>query len=110
MEVSLTRIGAAPALLQCLACALCDPVHLCLTSPISQSQRFDPDGRFIRQWLPELASLSDKAIHDPHAGSKGQASLFGGGVDYPKPIVDLRASRQRALDAFKNLPSASNAS
>lgn len=79
-------------------------------NPISQSQRFDPDGRFIRQWLPELASLSDKAIHDPHAGSKGQASLFGGGVDYPKPIVDLRASRQRALDAFKNLPSASNAS
>jgi deoxyribodipyrimidine photo-lyase len=79
-------------------------------NPISQSQRFDPDGRFIRQWLPELASLSDKAIHDPHAGSKGQTSLFGGGVDYPKPIVDLRASRQRALDAFKNLPSASEAS
>mgnify|MGYP002039896503 FL=1 len=76
-------------------------------NPVSQSQRFDPDGRFIRQWLPELTSLSDKAIHDPHAGSKGQASLFGGGVDYPKPIVDLRASRQRALDAFKNLPSAS---
>ncbi len=79
-------------------------------NPISQSQRFDPDGRFIRQWLPELASLSDKAIHDPHAGSKGQANLFGGGVDYPKPIVDLRASRHRALDAFKNLPSASEAS
>ena len=79
-------------------------------NPVSQSQRFDPDGRFIRQWLPELASLSDKAIHDPHAGSKGQASLFGASVDYPKPIVDLRASRQRALDAFKNLPSASEAS
>lgn len=76
-------------------------------NPISQSQRFDPQGRFIRQWLPELAALGDKAIHDPHGGSKGQGSLFGAGVNYPAPIVDLRASRQRALEAFKNLPSAS---
>lgn len=76
-------------------------------NPVSQSQRFDPNGRFIRQWLPELAALSDKAIHDPHAGRKGQSSLFGASPDYPLPIVDLRASRQRALDAFKNLPSAS---
>lgn len=79
-------------------------------NPVSQSQRFDPDGRFIRQWLPELARLSDKAIHDPHAGRKGQDGLFAAGPDYPLPIVDLRASRQRALDAFKNLPSANEPS
>ena len=75
-------------------------------NPVSQSERFDPDGRFIRQWLPELAELSDKAIHDPHAGSKKQRGLFAQ-PDYPLPIVDLRASRERALEAFKNLPSAS---
>ncbi|WP_167359758.1 deoxyribodipyrimidine photo-lyase [Phytopseudomonas flavescens] len=77
-----------------------------LFNPVSQSQRFDPQGRFIRHWLPELSALGDKAIHDPHAGHKGRGSLFGSGSDYPLPVVDLKDSRQRALDAFKNLPSA----
>ncbi|MBD9485149.1 deoxyribodipyrimidine photo-lyase [Pseudomonas sp. PDM14] len=70
-----------------------------LFNPISQSQRFDPDGRFIRHWLPELASLSNRDIHNP-AGAGG---LFGP-AGYPTPIVDLAASRDRALQAFKGLP------
>jgi len=68
-------------------------------NPISQSKRFDPQGNFIRHWLPELAHLSDKDIHQP--------KLLGGlfdSTDYPKPIVDLAASRTRALSAFKHLP------
>lgn len=71
-----------------------------LFNPITQSQRFDPDGRFIRQWLPELAELDDRRIHDP--------SLAGGlfGVsDYPQRMVDLAASRERALSTFKELSS-----
>jgi deoxyribodipyrimidine photo-lyase len=72
-------------------------------NPLSQSQRFDPDGRFIRQWLPELASLSNKDIHNPSAGVKTAGDLFAA-LDYPQPLVDLSSSRSRALEAFKSLP------
>ncbi|MEN0105302.1 MAG: deoxyribodipyrimidine photo-lyase [Pseudomonas sp.] len=67
-------------------------------NPVSQSQRFDPQGRFIRHWLPQLSPLSDKDVHDP-AASK---DLFSR-VDYPAPIVNLSSSRARALAAFKDL-------
>ena len=70
-----------------------------LFNPVSQSQRFDPQGRFIRHWLPELAHLDDRQIHAPAA----DGGLFTP-VDYPPPMVDLAASRQRALSAFKDLP------
>jgi len=68
-------------------------------NPLSQSQKFDPDGRFIRQWLPELVGLNKTNIHNPAA----IGGLFGI-ADYPAPIVDLSKSRTRALAAFKSLP------
>ncbi|TLX56437.1 hypothetical protein DN824_15715 [Stutzerimonas nosocomialis] len=58
---------------------------------------FDPQGRFLRHWLPELAGLDDRAIHDPVA----RAGLFK--TPYLPPIVDLAQSRERVLSAFKNL-------
>lgn len=67
-------------------------------NPISQSQKFDPDGHFIRHWLPELASLNKRDIHDP-AALGGLLAPSG----YPRPIVDLSRSRERALSAFKDL-------
>jgi deoxyribodipyrimidine photo-lyase len=69
-------------------------------NPLSQSEKFDPEGLFIKQWLPELARLNKKEVHNP----ANLGGLFGV-VDYPSPIVDLSASRTRALTAFKNLPS-----
>ena len=69
-------------------------------NPLSQSAKFDPDGRFIRRWVPELAGLNKKDVHNPAA----MGGLFGI-ADYPRPIVDLARSRERALAAFKNLPS-----
>ncbi|WP_339462354.1 deoxyribodipyrimidine photo-lyase [Pseudomonas sp. EA_105y_Pfl2_R69] len=72
-------------------------------NPLSQSERFDPDGRFIRHWLPELEGLSKKHIHQPSAALPSGGGLFGG-ADYPRPMVDLSASRARALAAFKRLP------
>ena len=67
-------------------------------NPISQSQKFDPDGQFIRQWVPELATVNKRDIHDPSA----LGGLFAPS-GYPRPIVDLSRSRERALAAFKNL-------
>lgn len=69
-------------------------------NPLSQSERFDPEGRFIKHWLPALANLNKKEVHNPASAG----GLFGV-ADYPPPIVDLKKSRERALSAFKNLPS-----
>ena len=69
-------------------------------NPLSQSERFDPEGRFIKHWLPELAALNKKEVHNPASAG----GLFGV-ADYPAPIVDVKQSRERALSAFKSLPS-----
>jgi deoxyribodipyrimidine photo-lyase len=66
-------------------------------NPISQSQKFDPQGDYIRKWVPELAHLDTKQIHEPYA-KNSEIQL-----NYPKPIIDLKQSRLRALEAFKAL-------
>lgn len=74
-------------------------------NPLSQSARFDEQGLFIKHWLPQLDGLNKKQVHNP-------ASLGGlfGVAGYPAPIVDMGKSRERALNAFKNLPSRQRAS
>lgn len=67
-----------------------------LFNPTTQSRRFDPDGRFIADFVPELAHLPDKARHAP------PTDLLDG-IDYPPPIVNHKAARERALAAFKSL-------
>ena len=60
-------------------------------NPMLQGQRFDPDGAYVRRWIPELAHLPARLIHQP----------WTAGVSaYPPPIVDHAEVRQRALDAF----------
>ncbi|MEX5686102.1 MULTISPECIES: deoxyribodipyrimidine photo-lyase [Pseudomonas] len=73
-------------------------------NPLSQSVKFDAEGVFIKHWLPELAGLSKKEVHNP----VNLGGLFGVS-GYPSPIVNLSESRTRALVAFKNLPSRQNA-
>ena len=71
-------------------------------NPVTQSQRFDPEGRFIRRYVPELAHVPDRHIHFP-AGMKPlelQACGLRLGVDYPLPIVDHARARQRTLLRF----------
>lgn len=60
-------------------------------NPVLQSKKFDPDGEFIREWVPELASLGNKEIHWPHDSGGGR--LFG----YPDPIVDHYQQRPKAI-------------
>lgn len=66
-------------------------------NPTLQSERYDPDGAFIRQFVPELANLSASQIHAPYA----KKSPIG--LAYPRPIVDHGAARLHALQAFKSL-------
>lgn len=68
-------------------------------NPVSQGQRFDPDGTYVRRWVPELAGLSTSAIHDPWM----LPPLARASINYPEPLVDLAASRARAIDAFRSL-------
>lgn len=65
-------------------------------NPVRQSERFDPKGHFIRKYVPELASLSDKSIHMPTDMERLTLD-----EKYPAPIVDLAMGRDRAITAFK---------
>ncbi len=72
-------------------------------NPIAQSQKFDPDGSYLRRWVPELRGLDDNAIHTPW--DVGPLELAEAGVvlddTYPAPIVDHAEARERCLDAYK---------
>ncbi|MEM9208877.1 MAG: deoxyribodipyrimidine photo-lyase [Pseudomonadota bacterium] len=74
-------------------------------NPISQGRKFDPDGGYVRQYVPELAGLSNKYIHAPFEASPAELADAGVtlGRDYPAPMVDLKSSRERALAAFKSI-------
>ncbi len=69
-------------------------------NPVLQSQKFDKAGEYIRKFVPELADLPGKALHEPwsYVGAD-----FTPGKDYPMPIVDLKQSRQEALAALAEL-------
>jgi deoxyribodipyrimidine photo-lyase len=59
-------------------------------NPTTQSRKFDPAGHYIRTWVPELAHLDDRQIHEP----------AGALADYPPPILDHKDARERALAAY----------
>lgn len=74
-------------------------------NPISQGQKFDGDGAYVRRWVPEIAALPNKYLHAPWTAPANvlhDASVKLGGT-YPAPIVDHKTARLRALAAFKSL-------
>jgi deoxyribodipyrimidine photo-lyase len=68
-------------------------------NPILQSEKFDPSADYIRTWVPELRELPSTHIHDPWSFSQDDCRSRG----YPKPIVDYRSSRLRALEAYSSI-------
>lgn len=73
-------------------------------NPITQSMRFDPQGKFIRKYVPELANCSDKEIHAPWLITPARFEILklAIGKDYPAPIVDHATQRNLALELYKN--------
>lgn len=69
-------------------------------NPFSQSKRFDTDGIFIKKMCPELKDIPAKLLHDEKKLAK---ALADSNADYPDYIVDYKAGRERALDAFKSV-------
>tara|TARA_B100001057_G_C22855317_1_gene952454 strand:- start:61 stop:1452 length:1392 start_codon:yes stop_codon:yes gene_type:complete len=71
-------------------------------NPITQSQKFDPQGEYIKKYIPELSRLPETYIHEPWACPthilKQESIQIG--TDYPRPMVDLRETRERALETF----------
>ena len=76
-------------------------------NPVTQGKRFDPDGLYVRHYVPEVAELPDKYLHAPWEAPVSILDTAGVvlGETYPEPVVDLKASRERALAAFKSLGS-----
>ena len=77
-------------------------------NPVTQGQKFDPDGDYVRTYVPEIAALPNKYLHSPWDAPADvlESAAVRLGEDYPAPIVDLKATRARALDAFSSLSAA----
>ena len=74
-------------------------------NPVTQGQKFDADGRYVRRWVPELRKLPDRWLHAPWTAPPGVLDLAGVrlGRDYPRPLVDHTVARERALEALKTV-------
>jgi deoxyribodipyrimidine photo-lyase len=73
-------------------------------NPFSQGQKFDPNGEYVKKYVPELAKLPRKYIHTPWEAPKHILAQAGVklGETYPKPIVDHKPAREMALAAYKD--------
>ena len=73
-------------------------------NPVTQSERFDASGKFIRKYVPELGNCSDKEIHAPWLIPQHRQQSIGVliGKNYPKPVVEHAAQRALALSLYKN--------
>ena len=65
-------------------------------NPITQSEKFDKEGLFLKHYLPNLESLSKKEIHNPDIELRKE-------LNYPMPITDLSSSRKRAIEVFSKI-------
>ena len=72
-------------------------------NPVSQGRKFDPEGVYVRSWVPEIGKLPDKYLHAPWTAPPAvlRAAAVELGNNYPRPLVDLEQTRARALQAYQ---------
>jgi deoxyribodipyrimidine photo-lyase len=98
--------GSNPANWQWVAgCGADAAPYFRVFNPVLQGQKFDPDGAYVRRWVPELARLPNKLIQRPWEATPLELASAGIalGKSYPHPIVDHRKGRERALEAYKKV-------
>ena len=88
----IASVGADPA-----------PYFRRLLNPVSQQRRHDPGGDYVRRWLPELSAVPDQHLAEPWQMSEAEQSAAGCilGRDYPWPIIDHAAERERAIHRYR---------
>jgi len=74
-------------------------------NPVLQGEKFDAQGEYVRRWVPEIADLPNKYVHQPWAASEKILESAGVklGRNYPEPMVDHKMARDRALAAYQAL-------
>ncbi len=74
-------------------------------NPVTQGEKFDPDGFYVRRFVPELKDLPNKYLHNPWLAPQGVLKNSGVllGENYPRPIVELKKSREAALNAYEHI-------
>ena len=79
-------------------------------NPVKNSLEHDEDGSFIKKWVPELAHLSIPFLHEPYLMTPldEQFNNLELGIDYPKPIVDIKIARKKASDTLWNMKKNAN--
>jgi len=100
--------GSNPANWQWVAGSGADAApYFRIFNPILQGEKFDPDGDYVRRWVPELAHLPAKFIHKPWSATPIELASAGVrlGQTYPEPIVDHGQARQRALAVYAKIRS-----
>ncbi|KTD67854.1 deoxyribodipyrimidine photolyase phrB [Legionella steelei] len=70
-------------------------------NPVLQSQKFDPDGSYIRRWVPELSQVGSQSIHAPWESIDSER--FYSNTNYPQPIINHHEARARALNYYNQL-------
>ena len=91
----------------CAGCGADAAPYFRIFNPITQGQKFDPKGDYVRQWVPVLGHLPDAFIHKPWEAPRSVLEKAGIvlGKTYPAPIVDHRRARERALAAWREIRS-----
>ncbi|MBL7684682.1 MAG: FAD-binding domain-containing protein, partial [Deltaproteobacteria bacterium] len=74
-------------------------------NPVLQGEKFDPEGNYVRRWVPELKLLDNRFVHRPWEASEAllKEANIELGKNYPRPIINHSEARQRALEALKQM-------
>jgi len=89
----------------CAGCGADAMPYFRIFNPVAQGQKFDPNGDYVRRWVPELGRLAHRWIHQPWRAPDAvlQAAGVRLGTTYPRPIVPHEIARNVALETFRHL-------